>query len=72
MNANNSLAERAADALRHSPIPVLRRVTVEQSSNTLILHGRVPSYYYKQLAQEAVLPHLAGQPLQNDLEVIRS
>lgn len=60
----------ASEALGHSPIPILRRLKVEESPQKVILTGRLPSYYYKQLAQEAVLPHLAGRELVNRVVVI--
>lgn len=60
----------AATALGLSPIPILRRLKVEENASKVILSGRLPSYYYKQLAQEAVLPHLAGRELVNRVVVI--
>lgn len=60
---------RAVDALRQSPIPVLRYLSIEESASQVILMGRLPSYYYKQLAQETVLPFLAGRMLVNQVIV---
>ncbi len=62
---------RAALALRQSPIPALRRLALEESDTTLVLQGDVPSYYFKQLAQEAIMPALAGRLLFNQVRVIR-
>ena len=56
--------------LQHS-LPALRRVSVEESDTAVVLSGAVPSFYYKQLAQEAALPLLAGRKLSNHLEVVR-
>jgi len=64
--------EQAAQALRQSNIPALRRLAVVGSESQLVLTGRVPSYYIKQLAQEAILPHLAGRELVNRVVVSRS
>jgi hypothetical protein len=64
--------EQAALALRQSPIPALRRLAVTASQTELILTGRVPSYYIKQLAQEAILPYLNGRELVNRVAVVRS
>lgn len=58
-------------ALHLHQIPTLRRVRIEESETAVTLVGVVPSFYLKQLAQEAVLPHLAGRKLCNHLEVIR-
>jgi hypothetical protein len=55
----------AADALRDSPLPHLRTLSVAETDDELTISGRVCSYYYKQLAQEAVLPHLCGRRLNN-------
>jgi len=60
----------AAEALGQSPIPILRRLKVEENPTKVIITGRLPSYYYKQLAQETILPHLAGRELVNRVVVI--
>jgi len=65
-------SEQATQALRQSPIPALRRLAVTASETELILTGRVSSYYIKQLAQEAILPHLQGRELVNRVVVVRS
>ena len=60
----------AAEALGQSPIPILRRLKIEENSHKVVISGRLPSYYYKQLAQETVLPFLAGRELVNRVVVI--
>lgn len=60
----------AADALGQSPIPMLRRLSVEEHPTKVVITGRLPTYYYKQLAQETILPHLAGRELVNRVVVI--
>jgi osmotically-inducible protein OsmY len=57
------------EALAASPIQSHHRIRVEQAGNTLYLHGRVESFYYKQLAQEAVRSICRGIELQNELDV---
>jgi hypothetical protein len=57
-------------ALRHSRIPALRRLDVEETATTVVLTGTVPSYYLKQLAQEAVMPTLGGRKLHNRVAVV--
>lgn len=48
-------AESSAQlALANSPIFALREITVSADGETLLLSGRVPTFYYKQLAQEAI------------------
>lgn len=63
---SNGLELRAKSALKNSPINELRDVNVEQQGETIFLTGVVSSYYYKQLAQEAVRSALRN----HDLEVI--
>jgi hypothetical protein len=65
-------SEQAALALRQSSIPALRRLVVQGNEAELVLSGRVPSYYIKQLAQEAILPYLSGRQLINRVVVVRS
>jgi Asp/Glu/hydantoin racemase len=62
---------RAQTALRQSPIPPLRKLTVEESDATVIILGMVGSYYLKQLAQETVMPVLDGRELLNRVAVVR-
>jgi hypothetical protein len=66
--ATTSQAKRA---LRTNQFPALRSLTVHETDSTVLLTGRVPSYYLKQLAQEAVLPFLHGRELQNEVTVSR-
>jgi hypothetical protein len=72
MDLSTAQGEQAAQALRQSNIPALRRLVVVGSASQLVLTGRVPSYYIKQLAQEAILPHLGGRELVNRVVVARS
>jgi hypothetical protein len=62
---------RAAVALRHSPIPALRMLVIEETEEALVIRGSVKSYYLKQMAQEALMPHLDGRTLHNRVAVIR-
>src|SRR5438309_1903037 len=72
MSASPTLQMRAADALRQSPIPALRKLSVEESDTVVIILGSVSSYYLKQLAQETIMPMLDGRQLQNRVTVARS
>jgi hypothetical protein len=62
---------RAAAALRQSPIPALRKLSLDETDEAVVISGNVPSYYFKQLAQEAVIPMLAGRELHNRVTVVR-
>lgn len=46
--------DRARGALTCNPILSIRDLEVESAGDTLIISGRVQSFYEKQLAQEAV------------------
>ena len=59
----------AAQALRDSPLPLLRSLSVTETDNEITLSGFVGSYYFKQLAQEAILPYLGQRRLRNQVVV---
>jgi hypothetical protein len=63
--------QSAAEALQGCGVPALRTIVVEERNELLILQGRLPSYYLKQLAQETVLPFLAGRTIENKIVVIQ-
>jgi len=54
---------------RQSPILALRQLSLEETDSTVIIHGNVSSYYLKQMAQETLLPMLAGRQLVNQVQV---
>jgi hypothetical protein len=59
------LPRSAAQALRDSPLPLLRTLDVSETDQEITISGSVSSYYYKQLAQEAVMPLLGRRRLHN-------
>ena len=63
---------RAVQALRQSPFPALRQLSLEETDAVVVLNGKVPSYYLKQLAQETVMPVLEGRELLNRVNVQRN
>jgi len=63
------LHQRAQDALEASPIRVLRDVRVDREGQTLVLSGRVESFYLKQLAQEVVRTVASSCELVNSIDV---
>jgi hypothetical protein len=71
MSAATLQPTRAALALDRSPIPALRKLSLEESEAAIVISGRVTSYYLKQLAQEAVMPVLDGRELHNRVAVVR-
>lgn len=49
------VSEAVRECLRRSCYLQLRQVTCHFCENVLILRGQLPSYYFKQLAQELAL-----------------
>jgi hypothetical protein len=64
-------SSQAVTALRHSPIPALRKLVIEETEDEVVINGSVSSYYLKQLAQESLMPCLAGRLLHNRVSVVR-
>lgn len=52
--SHGALAAEVEMRLQTSPHLCLRSVTCDQREGVVVLRGRVPSYYHKQLAQELV------------------
>jgi len=61
---------KAQTALSASPVFALRELQVEQSGETLLIRGRVRSFYHKQLAQEAVRHVAQGVEVVNSIDVV--
>ena len=51
---SRQLTEVAQQRLADSPYFTIRNISCEYDAGLLRLHGRVPTFYHKQLAQEAV------------------
>ncbi len=71
MSTSTLELSRTALALRHSPIPGLRKLSVEETEAEVVIHGKVSSYYLKQLAQETLMPLLGNRELHNRVAVVR-
>ena len=65
------LAERVGRALRATGYGPLRVIEVTVHARVVILEGRAPSYYLKQVAQTTALAVPGAQQVRNDLEVGR-
>jgi hypothetical protein len=70
MSTSTLEQSRLSLALRRSPIPALRKLTLDEDETTITLKGQVTSYYLKQLAQETILPLLDGRKLLNRVHVV--
>lgn len=67
---DHRLAGRIERALRASGYGALRTVRVSVNARVVILVGRVPSYYMKQVAQVKALAVPGTHAIHNDVEVI--
>jgi osmotically-inducible protein OsmY len=72
MDCSNSCRAAAAAkaSLRSSPHRVLRKVLCLCDNGVLLLQGLLPSFYYKQLAQEAVARVEGVNQVVNEIEVV--
>jgi osmotically-inducible protein OsmY len=64
------LAERVERAVRATGYPSLRAIEVAACERLVILRGRVPSYYMKQMAQATAVAVPGVCELRNDLDVV--
>jgi len=71
-SAEAAMVAAAHARLRHSPYVPLRNVQCSLFDGVLILWGRVPSYYLKQIAQSLVLGMPAVREVRNELRVCPS
>ena len=65
------LAERVERALRATGYWALRTVRVSVNARVVILEGRVPTYYVKQIAQATALAVPGAHQIRNDLDVVK-
>jgi hypothetical protein len=56
--------------LRRSSFPPLWQVTCQVQGHALTLHGRVPSYYLKQVAQTLLVRMEGIKVINNELDVV--
>jgi hypothetical protein len=66
-----ALEAQARSALVASPYACVRTVACLLRNGVLTLHGQVPSYFHKQVAQTVVLQRLNRSiPIDNQLRVV--
>ena len=70
-NANSDDIElvRARDALRCASFHELRDLEVERAGASLVISGRVKTFYHKQMAQEAIRAVCNEIELKNAVDV---
>lgn len=64
-----TLEHRVSNALKESPYLVRRQLRFEAAEGRITLHGRVNSYFQKQMAQEALRAVEGVDEILNQLEV---
>ncbi len=67
--AGGLIAERIEQVVRNRTGGVIRELRVHVYDNSVVIEGRAPSYYSKQLATHAAFDVLNGETLTNDIEV---
>jgi hypothetical protein len=67
---HQKLAKAAMECLTRVPYPAIRRISCTFRGGVLSLQGRLPDYYHKQLAQEAVLRLPGVVRVVNETEVV--
>ena len=55
--------------LSESPIAEVRKIRVEQEGDQVLLHGRVRTFYAKQMAQETIRSAVRGLHIVNSVSV---
>jgi hypothetical protein len=60
----------AEGCLRRKPYLALRNVSCDCRGGVLVLRGRLPSYYLKQVAQEAVVRLEGVERIDNQIQVV--
>jgi hypothetical protein len=66
----HELAQAAKTRLLKTPYATLRQLSCDCRGSVLVLRGQLPSFYYKQLAQEAVGGIDGITRVVNEIEVI--
>jgi osmotically-inducible protein OsmY len=65
-----AVCERAESELRRNAYVALKNISCEYRDGVLTLHGCLPTYYMKQLAQEAVARVEGVARVENRIEVV--
>ncbi len=66
---SQNIATTVRECLQECPIPAIRSVTFDYDQGVLVLRGRLPTYYHKQLTQEVVARFDGVLHVVNEIEV---
>lgn len=64
------MADAVECALQASAYRPLRALHATASGGTVVIRGKVPSFYLKQVAQAVAMAVASDRPVRNDLEVV--
>ena len=71
LNPPTSIQAATEQGLRSSPYSALKHVSCDCQGGVLVLRGRLPTYYLKQIAQEVVAHQFDKvERLENRIEVV--
>jgi osmotically-inducible protein OsmY len=65
-----NISDAAKHRILHQPHLRMQRLWCEFEQGRLFLRGQVPSFYFKQLAQEAVVGMEGVRQVVNEIEVV--
>jgi len=68
--STNEPADAAKERIRSQPHLAFHRIWCEYAGGRLFLRGQVPSFYHKQLAQEAIAEMESVDQVVNEIEVV--
>ena len=68
-SSQSDLIIQAQDALKNSPLNVLRQLAVDEVNDRLVITGKVETYYQKQQAQELVRSVSGDMQVENEVRV---
>lgn len=66
------IGQIAEERLRNSPYAALRTISCQCHDGVLILEGRLPTYYLKQVAQSVMFDLDGVLEIANSIEVVRA
>jgi osmotically-inducible protein OsmY len=70
VNPQPAPADLAERCLRSNPYPALKNVSCDLLDGVLVLRGCLPTYYLKQIAQEAVAALEGVEHIDNQIQVV--
>lgn len=70
MPAEVSLSAAIRESLKKTGIACFRRLDITLNGDSVIITGKLPSFYFKQLAQAAVMSVPGVESIRNEIHVL--